>query len=431
MLHQGVSGITDLITTPGLINLDFADVKSVMSDAGSALMGIGSRARRPPRRGRRRDGGLQPAARGLDRRRPRRAAVDRRRLRPRPVRDQRGRRAGRRRRRTPDANIIFGAVIDDALGDEVRVTVIAAGFDGGEPKVRDASQPALLKETPADTPPTAESYLSSDPLLDGQSRSPCRPTRAHRVRRRPRHPRLPALTAFAGARVASRCVHPARRSAARRARVHRPLDRPERPRAVDHDARRGRRAPPASTPSPRCTRCTAATSCGSTWRALEPKADALLTDVVGLGLLVRVADCVPVVLAVPDERFVGVVHCGRQGLVAGVVPAAVDVVRERGADPHRGVGRARTSAAAATSCPPTWPTTWPPPCPKPVDDVVGHAGRRHRRRGGGPARPLASHRARRRRRPLHAGGRATSSPTAARATASGRFAAFAVLRAGA
>jgi cell division protein FtsZ len=66
-----------------------------------------------------------------------------------------------------DANIIFGAVIDDALGDEVRVTVIAAGFDGGEPKVRDVSQPALLKETPAD-PPTAESFLSHDPVLDGQ-----------------------------------------------------------------------------------------------------------------------------------------------------------------------------------------------------------------------------------------------------------------------
>ncbi|MFZ0142322.1 MAG: cell division protein FtsZ, partial [Aeromicrobium sp.] len=65
------------------------------------------------------------------------------------------------------ANIIFGAVIDDALGDEVRVTVIAAGFDGGEPKVRDASQPALLKETPAD-PPTAESFLAHDPVLDGQ-----------------------------------------------------------------------------------------------------------------------------------------------------------------------------------------------------------------------------------------------------------------------
>src|SRR4028119_1399592 len=47
VLLQGVSGITDLITTPGLINLDFADVKSVMQDAGSALMGIGARARAP------------------------------------------------------------------------------------------------------------------------------------------------------------------------------------------------------------------------------------------------------------------------------------------------------------------------------------------------------------------------------------------------
>ena len=63
----------------------------------------------------------------------------------------------------------------------------------------------------------------------------------------------------------------------------------------------------------------------------QPKADVLLTDVVGLGLLVRVADCVPVVLAVPDEQLVGVVHSGRPGLVAGVVPAAVDALRERGA----------------------------------------------------------------------------------------------------
>ena len=69
----------------------------------------------------------------------------------------------------PDANIIFGAVIDDALGDEVRVTVIAAGFDGGEPKVRDSSQPALLKETPAgeanNTASTGE-FLKSWSLLD-------------------------------------------------------------------------------------------------------------------------------------------------------------------------------------------------------------------------------------------------------------------------
>lgn len=75
----------------------------------------------------------------------------------------------------PEANIIFGAVIDDALGDEVRVTVIAAGFDGGEPKVRDASQPALLRENGAvpaapseEKPPAkASEYLKPDPHLDG------------------------------------------------------------------------------------------------------------------------------------------------------------------------------------------------------------------------------------------------------------------------
>lgn len=63
----------------------------------------------------------------------------------------------------------------------------------------------------------------------------------------------------------------------------------------------------------------------------HPDADALLTDVVGLGLLVRVADCVPIVLAAPREGMVGVVHSGRQGLVAGIVPAAVDALRQRGA----------------------------------------------------------------------------------------------------
>jgi hypothetical protein len=92
-------GITDLITTPGLINTDFADVKMIMSNAGSALMGIGyARARAvrstPPRRH------LQPAARGVHRGRPRHPAQHRRWQRPRPVRGQRGRR-GHPRRRPP------------------------------------------------------------------------------------------------------------------------------------------------------------------------------------------------------------------------------------------------------------------------------------------------------------------------------------------
>jgi cell division protein FtsZ len=145
VLLQGVSGITDLITTPGLINLDFADVKSVMSNAGSALMGIGR-------------------ANGEDR-----AVVAAEMAVSSPLLEASidgahgvllsisgGSDLGLfeineaaalvSQAAHAEANIIFGAVIDDALGDEVRVTVIAAGFDGGMPKRRDQSQPALRRE---------------------------------------------------------------------------------------------------------------------------------------------------------------------------------------------------------------------------------------------------------------------------------------------
>ncbi|MBO3142344.1 cell division protein FtsZ [Dermatophilus congolensis] len=139
VLLSGVQGITDLITTPGLINLDFADVKSVMQGAGSALMGIGS-------------------ARGDDR------AVQAAELAiSSPLLEasidgahgvllsiQGGSDLGLfeineaarlvQEAAHPEANIIFGAVIDDALGDEVRVTVIAAGFDGGTPQPRREQQ---------------------------------------------------------------------------------------------------------------------------------------------------------------------------------------------------------------------------------------------------------------------------------------------------
>ena len=151
VLYQGVSGISELITTPGLINVDFADVKSIMSDAGSALMGIGS-------------------ARG-----ERRAAVAAELAVSSPLLEAsiEGARgvllsiAGGsdlglfeindaaelvQEAVHPDAKIIFGTVIDDSLGDEVRITVIAAGFDGGEPKQREVGQPALLKERSEDTP---------------------------------------------------------------------------------------------------------------------------------------------------------------------------------------------------------------------------------------------------------------------------------------
>ena len=133
VLLSGVQGITDLITTPGLINLDFADVKSVMSGAGSALMGIGS-ARGEARSVRAAELAISSplleasidgahgvllsiaggSALGLFEISEAAELVA--------------------KSAHPDANIIYGTVIDDALGDEVRVTVIAAGFDGGQPK---------------------------------------------------------------------------------------------------------------------------------------------------------------------------------------------------------------------------------------------------------------------------------------------------------
>ena len=154
VLLQGVSGITDLITTPGLINLDFADVKSVMSNAGSALMGIGSA------RGENRaveaaelavssplleesidgaQGVLLSIAGGSDlglfEINEAAAMVSD------AVHDE--------------ANIIFGATIDDALGDEVRVTVIAAGFEGGRPKRREEA-PSLRRPAPPKPAQTQE-----------------------------------------------------------------------------------------------------------------------------------------------------------------------------------------------------------------------------------------------------------------------------------
>ncbi len=154
VLLSGVQGITDLITTPGLINLDFADVKSVMSGAGSALMGIGS-------------------ARGDDR-----SVAAAEMAISSPLLEasidgahgvllsiQGGSDLGLfeineaaqlvANSAAPDANIIFGAVIDDALGDEVRVTVIAAGFD--ESRIA-RPRPGRAAAAPGAGSPAADGY---------------------------------------------------------------------------------------------------------------------------------------------------------------------------------------------------------------------------------------------------------------------------------
>ncbi|MFY7813134.1 MAG: cell division protein FtsZ, partial [Candidatus Nanopelagicaceae bacterium] len=158
VLLSGVQGITDLITTPGLINLDFADVKSVMDGAGSALMGIGS-ARGEARATRAAElaissplleasiegahGVLLSIAGGSD-------------LGLFEISEAAELVA---KYAHPDANIIFGTVIDDSLGDEVRVTVIAAGFEGGVPKR--VSVPVL---TSASLNGQADPIPSNDPI---------------------------------------------------------------------------------------------------------------------------------------------------------------------------------------------------------------------------------------------------------------------------
>jgi cell division protein FtsZ len=159
VLMQGVSGITDLITTPGLINLDFADVKAVMSNAGSALMGIGS-------------------ARGEDRARAAAETAVSSPLLEASIEGAHGvllSIAGGsdlglfevsaaanliQGAAHEDANIIFGTVIDDALGDEVRVTVIAAGFEGGQPPRR---QPGISRAADLRTPQTRPTATPSEP----------------------------------------------------------------------------------------------------------------------------------------------------------------------------------------------------------------------------------------------------------------------------
>jgi cell division protein FtsZ len=133
VLLQGVQGITDLITTPGLINTDFADVKMVMSNAGSALMGIGYGSG---------DGRALQAARNAISSPLLEASIEGARgilltisggsdLGLFEVNEAAEVIHGVAHQ---DANIIFGTVIDDEMGDEVRVTVIAAGFDRWDDK---------------------------------------------------------------------------------------------------------------------------------------------------------------------------------------------------------------------------------------------------------------------------------------------------------
>jgi cell division protein FtsZ len=164
VLRQGVQGITDLITIPGLINLDFADVRTIMHDAGSALMGIGSAS------------GENRASEAA------RAAISS------PLLEQSVEGATGillnitgggdlglfevneaaeiiQSAAASDSNIIFGAVIDDMLDDELRVTVIATGFD--KRGVGAADPPAFS----AEPSPRGRSATRRTPIMDDRQRN--------------------------------------------------------------------------------------------------------------------------------------------------------------------------------------------------------------------------------------------------------------------
>ncbi len=177
VLRAGVQGITDLITTPGLINVDFNDVKSVMQGAGSALMGIGTAK------------GEHRAIRAAE------IAVSNPLLEA-SIEGAHGvllqiagasdlglheiDEAARLVSEvvSKEANIIFGSTIDDTLGDEVRITVIAAGFDSGSPSYRKAERGVFAAPAPeasaAATPmlPTAPVASGLDSFLGADDADP-------------------------------------------------------------------------------------------------------------------------------------------------------------------------------------------------------------------------------------------------------------------
>jgi cell division protein FtsZ len=167
VLFHGVGGITDLITTPGLINVDFADVRTVMKDAGAAVMGIG--------RGTGENRAQQAARKAMSS--------------PMLETSMEGSRgvllsiAGPANLTLhevnaaaitisehcdPDANVIFGAIIDDSLGDEMRVTVIAAGFEAerGRPLPRVTSTPASRTAPQAVPSPGSERSAGAEGSAD-------------------------------------------------------------------------------------------------------------------------------------------------------------------------------------------------------------------------------------------------------------------------
>ena len=165
VLRQGVQGISDLISVPGLINADFADVKTIMSNAGSALMGIGTAKG---------ENGAVAAAEAAIKSPLLEASIE-------GARGVLFNITGGKdlslfdvteasniitEAVDPDANIIFGAVIDEKLDDEIRVTVIATGFNGKNPALtgQSAIQTAGWKNSNAAARKASEAKAPAKPV---------------------------------------------------------------------------------------------------------------------------------------------------------------------------------------------------------------------------------------------------------------------------
>jgi cell division protein FtsZ len=165
VLLQGVSGITNLITTPGLINTDFADVKMILSSAGSALMGIGQASG---------ENRAITAAKAAISSPLLEAAIDGARGILLNITGPSGMSLFEMNEAAEiihgvahqDANIIFGTVIDDELGDEVKVTVIAAGFDRWDSGAT-TSRPGKVTDKPTSSLKDLFADQVADPLDDG------------------------------------------------------------------------------------------------------------------------------------------------------------------------------------------------------------------------------------------------------------------------
>jgi cell division protein FtsZ len=168
ILRQGVQGITDLITVPGLINLDFADVRTIVQDAGTALLGIGV-AEGENRAHEAADAAIHSplletsidGARGLLLNIT--GGTD---LTLFEVNEAAGVISDAA---DEDANIIFGAVVDERLGGKIAITVVATGF--GEAASRPAAEPAAaqsrpLAETVREAPPPPSRPFGSAPSFD-------------------------------------------------------------------------------------------------------------------------------------------------------------------------------------------------------------------------------------------------------------------------